>query len=341
MSASPVSASDSGRPRPVLACAVNWLGDSVMTMPALQAFCVRHPDVRLTLLAKPSLIPLWSLCGAAPSCIALEPGLAGMGRAVRAMAARRFEAAYVLPNSFRSALAPFLARVPDRVGAAGHARAWMLTRVVHHEAAMRHQALEYYRILGLPMPDAPEPARLTIPKEAAERWAERLGVVGDRTPLAALIPGAARGPSKRWPPEHFAEVGRRLAAAGARVLVLGGPDERELGRAVADGAGSGARCLAGETSLPDLAVVLSLCRVAVANDSGGMHLAAAAGARVVAVFGLTDPRRTGPLGPGHVIFRPDGAAGARDIARDSTAARSALDSIVPDSVAAAAAGMLA
>lgn len=343
MSASPASASDSdgGRPRRALVCAVNWLGDSVMTMPALQAFRRAQPGVRLTMLVKPSLIPLWSLHAAPDACIALDPGLAGMRRAARDLAAGGFEAAYVFPNSFRSALAPFLARIPARVGTAGQARAWMLTRRVRHETTASHQALEYYRILAITAPAEPERAVLTIAESEVRRWSARLECDRDRAPRVALIPGAARGPSKRWPAEHFAAAGRSLAAAGARIVVLGGPGEVELGRTVADGVGGGAVSLAGETSLPDLAAVLSLCRVAVANDSGGMHLAAAAGARVVAVYGLTDPGRTGPLGAGHVILRPEGQGGSRDIARDSEAARAALASIRPEAVSAAAAGMLA
>ena len=148
-----------------------------------------------------------------------------------------------------------------------------------------------------------------------------------------LLPGAARGPSKQWPPDHFIAVGRQLAARpGCRIVVFGARDEASLCRAVAEGIGPAAITLGGETTLSELAALLGLCRVVVANDSGGMHLAAAAGARVVAVYGLTDPAKTGPIGHGHRIVCAEGRPRSRDIRRNSREAKDALASIRPDRV---------
>jgi heptosyltransferase-2 len=180
---------------------------------------------------------------------------------------------------------------------------------------------------------------LRPPEDDRDGAGRHLAGLSDR--LVALLPGAARGPSKRWPAEAFAQVGRELGRrAGGGVLVLGGPGEEDLGRAVAEAAGPRAVNLCGRLSLGESVAVLARCALAVTNDSGGMHLAAAAGIRVVAVFGLTDPQRTGPLGDGHRIIRPEGVRGARDIGPDSAAAREALAGIRPERVTEAAVAVM-
>ena len=177
----------------------------------------------------------------------------------------------------------------------------------------------------------------------------RLGIDGTEDdsqastrPFVGVLPGAARGPSKRWPPDRFASVAARLAEEnGCRVLVLGTRAERDLCEGMAHAAGPAAVSLAGETSLRDVACLLSLCRVVLCNDSGGMHLAAAAGTRVVAVFGMTDPETTGPLGSGHALVLAEGVERSRDIARNSGEAVRALQSIPTHRVYEAAARILA
>jgi lipopolysaccharide heptosyltransferase II len=155
-------------------------------------------------------------------------------------------------------------------------------------------------------------------------------------PCIGLLPGAARGPSKRWPAERFAEVGRRLASErGLRIAVFGSAGEAAICREVADGIGGAAACLAGRTSLPELTALLAGCRAVVSNDSGGMHLAAAAGTPVVAIFGLTDPAVTGPIGAAHRVVAAAGVTRARAIPRHSEEAERALRSVTADEVFAA------
>jgi ADP-heptose:LPS heptosyltransferase len=160
-------------------------------------------------------------------------------------------------------------------------------------------------------------------------------------PLISIIPGAARGDSKRWP--HFAEAGRLLAAAipDLRFAILGTKAEDGLCQQVADAIGADrAVNAAGRTSLPEFAALLAASSAVLCNDSGGMHLAAAVGTPVVAVFGLTDWRRTGPLGRMSVVVRQQGVEGRRAIARHSAAAAAVLNSIPPGRVAAAAGWLL-
>jgi len=329
----------------ILICSPNWLGDAVMSMPALQALRAREPGVEIVMLAKASQTAFWPLCPEVGRVIEHARGWRAMRAAARAVRAAAVARAYVFPNSFRSALLPWMAAVRERIGVRGHHRAWLLTRVVPEPArlARLHQSWEYLNVLGLfgGLAELPAP-RLSLPAGVLERCRGRLGEVAAPGGWVGMLPGAARGPSKQWPAAHFAEAGRRLATqVRCRVLLLGTREEDELCRRVAGGIGAGAVNLAGATTLPELAAFLSLCRVVLANDSGGMHLAAAAGARVVGIFGATDPAKTGPLGVGHRIVRPDAGTGSRDIARRSAEAERLLHAIEPERVVEAALDVLA
>jgi heptosyltransferase-2 len=320
----------------LLICGANWLGDSIMSMPALQAERQRNPRRSITMLVKPALAPLWELHPAVSECLSYAPDTRGTFAAARRLRRRGFAQACVFPNSFRSALVPFLAGARARRGLRGHWRSLLLTDVVRSPSRVpgTHQAVEAFAVLDLPVPDPIPPAVVSIGTELRDSARRRFGLDG-RPRWAALIPGAARGGSKRWPEQHFAEVGRGLRAAGFGVCVLGSAGEGSLCQRVADAIGPATVNLAGRTSIPEAAAALALCDVAVANDSGGMHLAAAVGTRVVAVYGLTDPTRTGPLGPGHTVLTPPGVTGARDIPRESAAAADSLMRIPPERVLAA------
>jgi heptosyltransferase-2 len=320
---------------------VNWLGDSIFTMPALQALKQGDPNVHVTMLVKPWLAALWEMHDAVDAIVKLAPGWSGVRRAAATLSRGKLAAAYVFPNSFRSALVPFLARIPERIGAAGHCRRWLLTRVVEPGGpGAEHQYHEYLGILGSPETAPPELPLLRVPLQVLDDCRDRLGSHFRRPlapsspfPLIGLVPGAARGPSKRWPAEHFAAVGRRLTERGrCGVAVFGSSREEDLCAGISQAIGPGCMNLTGKTSLPELAAILSLCRVVIANDSGGMHLAAAVGTKTVAIFGLTDPRKTGPLGSGHRILAAEGLPKSRDIRRTSPLAESALRSISPDRV---------
>jgi len=310
-----------------------------MAMPALQAWRRTHPGARLVLLVKPKLQALWSLHPAPDEVWALPPGLPALLAMARAVRRARFRTAYVLPHSFRSALPPFLARVPERVGLPGHGRDWMLTRVAGPAAgaAGRHQALEYTALFGVP--GAPEPPRLRLPPGLLAQADARLGSA-PAGGWIALLPGAAYGPAKRWPADRFGAAGRLLIERlGCRIVVLGAGEERALCETAARGAGPGAVNLAGQTSLAELSAVLARCRAALTNDSGGMHVATAVGTPVAAVFGITDPVRTGPLGPAAVLQAS--ARRSRDLPRDSREARESLARIAPGQAAEAVLSLLA
>ena len=332
-------------PASVLVYAPNWLGDAVMAMPALQAWRARHPDARLTILTKRSNADLWRMHPAVDEVVELLPGTRGTFRTGHLLRSRRFDMAYLLPNSFRSALVAWLARIPRRRGAARHARSLLLTERVRLSRAPEdyHQSRETAPILlgDAFTPQTPLPAPLLrVPHALQTETLAAFGLADARDGLVAVIPGAARGDSKRWP--HFAEAARLLAEGHPerRFVVLGTAAESGLCREVADAVGPAAVSVAGRTTMTQFTALLAASSAVLCNDSGGMHLAAAVGTPVVAVFGLTDWRRTGPLGRMSVVVRQQGVEGRRAIARHSAAAAAVLKSIPPGRVAAAAGWLL-
>ncbi len=318
--------------RRILVVSLSWLGDCIMAMPAMSALRKRLPHAHITVLAKPAVFPLWTLFPGIDSVLPLEKGFEGMMSTVQLVKMDQFDFVYILPHSFRSAWIPWLARVPGRRGTFGHARCWMLTeRVKLSEAArLGHQSLEIAEILHVPSAQLESPPFLHVSVADRERACSRLS---GHPRCVAFFPGAAYGPAKRWAPERFAAVGRQLIAErGCRILVLGGKADKPICDVVATGIGEGALNLAGETDLVELVSLLGLCQAVVSNDSGGMHLAAALGVGVVGIFGVTDPVKTAPVGPRSVVLCAEGVNRARDLARDSVEARTAMDSIQVDTV---------
>jgi len=324
----------------ILVCGANWLGDACMTMPALQQFHAQHRGVRITMLTRPALGPLWNMHPAIDGTLGLTPDLGGMRKAIRAVKALHADTAYVFPNSWRSALIPFLARIPRRVGMPGHHRGILLTETARPTApsADRHQQWEYADILQLQDLTALPTPLLNVPDSATQALLSRLPPSPDAAAdWIGILPGAARGPSKQWPQAHFVAAAKLISEAHpCRFLLLGTPGEAGLCQAVATAIGPSAVSLAGSTSIPELMAALARCRTVLCNDSGGMHLAASAGTPVVAIFGVTDPLKTGPLGAGHARVCATGLFASRDVPRDSSAARNALSGIPPDRVARAA-----
>lgn len=315
-----------------------------MAMPALQVWRKWNPGTSLTVLTKPALAALWRMHAAVDEVLELAPGVGGTLRAAREVRSRDFSEALLLPNSFRSAFIAWKAGVPRRRGFPRHARALLLTEPVELRLGAKHahQCWENADILlgegwwegeGLPPPAlALSPADLHAACRAAKIPPGGL--------LVGIIPGAARGTAKQWP--HFGQAAARLASEIdlLRFVVFGTAAESGLCHEVARTIGKAATSVAGGTTLPQFAALLAACQLVLCNDSGGMHLAAAVGTPVVAVFGVTDATRTGPLGSGHVLVRRDDVQGDRAVARNSRTAAAVLASIGPERVVVAARKML-
>ena len=337
MPASPESVSNKapgpGTGEKILICGVNWIGDSIISMPAIQAFRSAHPSATITMLVKRKIAPLWKMHRAPDRILCLDPKLAGTRHAIHTLKIEPFDKAYILPNSFRSAFIPFAAQIPERIGFSGHFRQIMLTDIVIPSSRPDrfHQVFEYMDLL------VPEQAGETPPAPAIAPTEEALRTVAARLaplprPLVGFLPGAARGPSKRWPAGHFIELGRRLISdKRCGIAVLGAPGEEALCREIADALGTGALTLAGVLSFEEWAASLRQCDLAVSNDSGGMHVASALGIPLIALFGATDPDKTGPLGPQARVLQ-NSRVKNRDVRRDDPEAIKSLASITPGQV---------
>ncbi len=273
----------------------NWLGDVLMARPALHALRAAQPQAEICACGPRALLELLAPEGLWQRAEAL-PGGPGL---VDRLRAARFDAALVLPPSFSSAWVAFRSGARLRVGFAQEGRSLLLTRATRRPARGDvHLSREYLELAAwLGSREVPLPALAVGPGAAGEAAALLSRVRLEERPFAILAPGAAYGPAKRWSAERFAALGRQLAARGLAVLVCGAASEREVCERVAAATGAEARPLAGMTSLPVQAALCAGAALAVSNDSGLAHLAAATGAPTVVVFGSTSSAWTVPLGP--------------------------------------------
>lgn len=271
--------------------APNHLGDLVMAVPALER---AGGDVQVVRF----LAPLLAMAGLTGRVIPLDRGAAGFWRAAGGARRGRYARGVLLAPSLGSAAILALGGVRARRGTRTDGRAALLTDAVDPAALAGLHRVDAYCLLATGrVPDATPVPRLVPGADAHAEW-ER---VGGRTaePTVAVFPGS-NAPSRRWDAERFARVARGLAERGVRVVVLGGPAERDLTAAVA---GSWALDAGGRTSLAALAAALAGCALLVCNDSGPQHVAAAVGTPVVALWGAGDPRVTRPIGDGHTLLR--------------------------------------
>jgi len=316
------------RPEKILVRGVNWLGDAVMTTPALRRLREAKPHARIELLTHAKLADLWRghPCIDATLTFTDRDSMLGVARLLRA---QDFDAAIVFPNSPRSALEVFFARIPLRAGYARAFRSVFLTRAVppradavkmHKRSASdvnlrivrnctrdtfpsrAHHVHDYLHLVGasdLGAKSDPLPALLHVGEDEVSAARKRMGP--GNGPVLALNPGAEYGPAKRWPAERFVEAARQLhEELGCNWVILGGKGDQELAGRI--GADLTARIgpdrvvnLAGQTSLRELCATLKASALLLTNDSGPMHVAAALGTPVVVPFGSTSPELTGPV----------------------------------------------
>jgi heptosyltransferase II len=295
-------------PKRILIKAVNWLGDVVMSLPAMRAIRRAFPEAHLAVLVKKELTTFFDGAGWPDEVMpySIASGLSGLNdrrKIAGEIRARHFDLAVLMPNSFESALWATAAGVPRRAGYALDARGAMLT----HKATPPRDALEGHQVhywlamvretLGIEG-DAED---LGISAEAAHVATMRDWMKTRRhrpdAPLIAIAPAAAYGPAKEWPAAKFAAVIDALAEKlGAETVLVGAPSERAKCEEVVALSTSGAIVSAGQTSIGELIALLSICSAFVGNDSGCMHLAGALGIPTAAIFGSTNPIRTGPTG---------------------------------------------
>jgi lipopolysaccharide heptosyltransferase II len=294
----------------------NWLGDAVMALPAMAALRQHFSGAHLTVAGAPAVAALFREdTDVRPDRVIDLPS--GSRAAVAALEGEGFDAAVLFPNSFRSAWQVWRAGIRQRWGYATSGRGLLLTRrsrPVRRKGPV-HQA-DYYRdlVAGLGMIESGDAVRLAPSHPSAERAHALLARAGvrDGARLVGMAPGAAYGQAKQWPPDRMAEVAGRLARyQEATVILVGASHDREAARAIESWLRAHAPDMAprvvnlvGRTSLGALVGVVARMTAFLANDSGAMHVAAALGVPVVAIFGPTDERVTHPLGPHRVMSVP-------------------------------------
>jgi heptosyltransferase II len=294
----------------VVVRATNWLGDAVMSLPAIHAIRGVFPHAHLAVVARPWVADLYERERSIDQIIPYSAKTFAEKREfAQRLRAARYDAAILLPNSFDSALTMWMAGVPERIGYNRDARGMLLTRAIsvpdpgeipRHE---RFYYLELLRRAGL-MERFPntEPIELAGIAAARDAGVSKLAELGIAQPVIGVSPGAAYGNAKRWLPERFADAAVRVASErGASVLVFGAAAERALCAQVAEAISGayGARSahdLAGDTTLREFIDLAAACSLFLTNDSGAMHIASALGVPVAAVFGATDDTTTGPSG---------------------------------------------
>lgn len=292
-----------------LVIAPNWVGDTVMALPVLERLAASGR--RVTVLAKAPLAPLLELVPAVSKVI--ERG-GSDGETVAALRREGFAQAVLLPNAFRAAWLAWRAGIPRRWGYTGDLRGLLLRPRVKRPPRKRHQVEDYIELLeamGVQAGGDWTP-RLELTEKRRATGAELLERAGlpvgkEHGPLVGFFPGAEFGPAKRWPRERFAETIRELRKRVPRVrpLILAGPKEVWLAVRIYEQTAKHPPVVGPDLDLADLAAVLSHLDLLVTNDSGPMHLAAAAGAPSVALFGPTDPARTRPVGQEHATLYAD------------------------------------
>ncbi len=293
----------------ILVKEVNWLGDVVMSLPALRAVRRAFPAARLSVLIKSELASFFDGSSWIDEVIPykLSPGPGGLLERlsiVRKIHSRHFDLAVIFPNSFDSALWAALSGVTHRVGFARNGRGFLLTRraVLTPEAIANHQAHYYLDMLRQTLgvagdaadcaPDVHEPHRVKMRAWLAERRCRPDGR------LIALAPAAAYGPAKEWPLDRYATLVDLIADRyGAECVLIGAPGERTKCERVAANARNGAIVAAGEANIGEIIAMLSIADGFAGNDSGAMHVAGAIGIPTVGIFGSTSAARTSPLGP--------------------------------------------
>jgi len=278
--------------------ATNWLGDAVMSLPALHAIREIFPHSHLAVIARPSVAGIYERESWVDEVIVYTGGRRDFARQLRA---RRFDAAILLQNAFDAALIAWMAGIPERIGYSRDGRGPLLTRpisVPEPGEIPRHERFYYLELLrraGM-LERFPECGSIRLDRidEARAAGLARLTELGIDVPPIGLSPGAAYGGAKRWPAERFVATARLLQPAP--VVVFGAPSEAPLCESVASQI-PGARSLAGRTSLGQFIELAAACRVFLTNDSGAMHVTSALSVPTVAVFGATDDTTTGPTGP--------------------------------------------
>ena len=282
-----------------LVVAPSWIGDTIMMQPLLTRLKSAAPDSEIHVLA-----PAWSapLLARMPEVSAAidnpfahgDFDFAGRKALGRRLAANGYSRAFVLPNSWKSALVPFFAGVPQRTGYTGEARFVLLNdRHTLDKTALPRLVDRYAALAGPPDGPTPNPWLTSTPEQQRAARAA-LDLPADAAPII-FCPGAEYGPAKRWPVEHYAELAQKVSRGGTAVWLIGSAKDAEVGLEIERLSAGAAQNLCGRTNLEQAIDLIASARAVVSNDSGLMHVAAALNRPLVALYGSSSPGYTPPL----------------------------------------------
>jgi heptosyltransferase-2 len=302
----------------ILVRATNWVGDAVMSIPALRAIRGRWPNAEIVILARPWVADLYRGQGYADRILIYETkgkhkGFWGRERLARALRREKFDVAVLFQNAFDAAWVAWRAGIPERIGYARDGRSWLLTRAIAIPTkgeAPDHETYYYLELLRragwlehLPRIDE---ISIAVAEEDRQKALQRLFATGARKNAVriAFASGAAYGSAKCWDPERYAALADRLIAAfDADVILFGAPQESGMAARIAGAMCHRAFNLVGATPIGELPALLSTCRLFIGNDSGAMHVAGAVGVPVIGIFGPTDPAGTRAMTPQFTLIR--------------------------------------
>lgn len=297
----------------ILIRGTNWIGDAVMTLPAVAAIRNTFPGARISILVKPWVAEIFHLCKDVDEVIVFESpgshsGVAGKLRLAKELRTRRFDAVILLQNAIEAAIISWLAGIPVRAGYNSDGRGLLLTHSVQRIEAIRkvHQ-IEYYleMVKSLGCRSAEANAFLK-PGQEYEILSEKLlseHGIGREGFVIGLAPGATYGPAKKWFPERFAAVADRLIDDfSAQAILFGSNEDRKSTDLVEQNSHHTLINLAGKTNLKEAIAIIARCNLFISNDSGLMHVAGALNIPTVAIFGSTNPITTSPVGNKSIVI---------------------------------------
>jgi heptosyltransferase II len=339
----------------IIVRATNWVGDAIMALPALRALRRRFPEAHISVVARPYVADIYRDQNICDQLVAYDPrtahaGLSGRERLAEQLRSQKFDLAVLLQNAFDAAWLAWRAGVHERIGYARDGRSVLLTKAVpvprpgEIPAHEQFYYLELLRRAGLvDNPTGENFILLNVNQEAKRQAGAQLASVGARADAMriAVGAGASYGSAKCWPPERFALVADRLTAEfDADVILFGTVAEKPVTAAIASAMKHPPIDLAGKTAIAEVPALLSQCHLFIGNDSGAMHVAAAVGLPVVAVFGPTDPSGTAPVTHRCTIVQDKPYCSPCFLRRCPTDHR-CMTRVSPDAVAAAARSWLA
>ncbi|MFO1304550.1 MAG: lipopolysaccharide heptosyltransferase II [Burkholderiales bacterium] len=299
----------------ILIVAPSWVGDAILSEPLVALVRDPYEDPVVDVLVPPWCAPVYARMRGIRRIVEIpfqhgKLDFAGRKRLAHDLRGEGYTHAFVLPNSWKSAIVPFLARIPKRVGYTGEARWGLLTDARSLDKKAMPRLVDRFAALAVPrgalVPMPPSPVLVPDIRNRADAM-RALRLKTDR-PVVILCPGAEYGPAKRWPPNQFAELAAMFLSDGLQVWIVGSPNDRMAADAVLNSLGENVhkvRDLTGRTDLGTAIDILSSASLVVSNDSGLMHAAAAVGVPLVALFGSSSPVYTPPLSPSAQIARID------------------------------------